>query len=81
LQLTAYCGAINRMYSTRIKNGVIVVALPNREAQVFRFRLGEYWQSWLSRVVNYWKQQSTPLAAQALGMIRDEYLSPNLEKG
>ncbi len=74
LQLTAYCGAINRMYDTRIKNGVIVVALPNCEAQVFQFRLADYWQPWLSRLVGYWEQQNTPLAELALGMIRDEYL-------
>ena len=42
LQLSAYCGCINRTYGTRIKTGVIVVALPNREAQVFQFSLGEH---------------------------------------
>ncbi len=81
LQLAAYCGAINRMYGTSIETGVIVVALPNCEAQVFQFNLSNYWQLWLSRLVGYWEQQSTPLAEQALGMIRGEYLSPNLEKG
>jgi len=73
MQLTAYCGAINRMYGTRIKTGVIVVALPNREAQVFHFSLGEYWKPWLSRLVGYWEQQSIPLAEQVLEVIRDEY--------
>jgi genome maintenance exonuclease 1 len=73
LQLAAYCGAINRMYDTRIKNGVIVVALPNAEAQVFQFSLADYWQPWLSRLVGYWEQQTTPLAEQALGMIQSEY--------
>ena len=73
LQLAAYCGAINRMYGTRIKNGVIVVALPECEAQVFQFALGDYWGPWLARLIGYWQQQSTPLSEQALGMIRGEY--------
>ncbi len=81
LQLTAYCGAINRMYGICIKNGVIVVALPDRKAQVFQFALGEYWGVWLKRLVSYWEQQSTPLAEQALGLIRSEYLCANLGKG
>lgn len=75
LQLTAYCGAINRMYGTRIKNGVIVVALPKREAQIFLFDLARYWAVWLSRLINYWEQQDTPLAEQALSSIRREYLA------
>ena len=75
LQLTAYCGCINRMYGTKIKHGVIVVALPLPyiEAQVFQFNLGEYWQLWLNRLVAYWQQQTTPLAKQALKAIRSEY--------
>ena len=73
LQLTAYCACINRMYGTPIKTGVIVVALPNREAQVFQFSLTDYWKPWISRLVGYWEQQTTPLATQALGMIHAEY--------
>ena len=68
------CGCINRMYNTRVKHGVIVVALPNAEAQVIQFPLKDYWQPWLNRLVSYWEQQTTPLAAQALGMIRGEYV-------
>jgi len=75
LQLTAYCACLNRMYGTRIKTGVIVVALPNREAQVFQFTLGNHWQPWLTRLVSYWEQQGTPLAEQALRMIRGKYLT------
>lgn len=41
-QLTAYCACVNRMYGTRVKHGIIVVALPNTEAQVLQFPLGEY---------------------------------------
>ncbi len=33
LQLAACCGAINRMYGTHIKTGVIVMVLPKCEAQ------------------------------------------------
>ncbi len=50
------------MYGTRIKNRVIVVALPDRKAQVFQFALGEYWGPWLRRLVKYWQEQDTPLA-------------------
>ena len=73
LQLAAYCGAINRMYDTKVKHGVVVVALPDSEAQVFQFELGDYWSEWLERLVGYWEQQSTPLAAQALSAIQSEY--------
>ena len=59
----------------RIKTGVVVVALPNCEAQVFRFALKDYWRSWLGRLVGYWEQQTTQLTAQALGMICSEYPS------
>lgn len=75
LQLTAYCAAINRMYGTRIKKGVIVVALPKRQAQLFGFDLGKYWHPWLSRLVSYWEQRDTPLSVQALESIRREYLN------
>ncbi len=74
LQLSAYCGCINRMYGTRIKTGVIVVALSNREAQVFHFSLGEHWKPWLTRLVGYWEQQATPLAEHVLEMIRSTYV-------
>lgn len=73
LQLTAYAGAVNRTYNTRIKTGIIIVALSNAEAQVFQFPLGEYWPLWLDRLFAYWEQQTTPLAKQALKAIRSEY--------
>ena len=77
LQLSAYCACVNRMYDTKIKHGVIVVALPlpNTEAQVLQFPLAEYWPLWLERLVAYWKQQSTRLAEQALRAIQEEYKS------
>lgn len=78
LQLTAYCACINRMYGIRIKTGIIVVALPNAEAQVFQFSLKDYWLPWLNRLMSYWQQQTTPLAAHALGVIRGEYGHNNL---
>ena len=73
LQLAAYCGAINRMYDTKVKHGFVVVAIPDSEAQVFQFELGDYWVEWLNRLVGYWEQQSTPLAIQALTAIHSEY--------
>ena len=73
LQLAAYCGAINRMYDTKVKHGVVVVAIPDSEAQVFQFELGDYWVEWLDRLVGYWDQQSTPLGEKALKAIQSEY--------
>lgn len=73
LQLTAYAGCVNRMYGTHIKNGLIIVALPDTSAQVLQFPLGEYWPLWLNRLATYWSAQPTPLAKQALGMICKEY--------
>ena len=73
LQLSAYCGCINRMYGTRIKHGVIVVSLPNVPAQVFQFPLADHWPLWLERLKSYWEKESSPLAEKALKAIRDEY--------
>jgi len=38
-----------------------------------RYELKEYWRPWLSKLVAYWEQQFTPLAAQALMAIQEEY--------
>lgn len=56
LQLAAYTGAVNRYYSDRlftskINHGLIVVALPDREAQIFQFNrtmLIDHWDKWLN---------------------------------
>ncbi|BBD59408.1 hypothetical protein NIES2109_21920 [Nostoc sp. HK-01] len=58
LQLAAYTGAVNRYYRDRlfqskIHYGLIVVALPDREAQIFRFNrtmLIDNWNNWLNRL-------------------------------
>jgi len=64
------CACVNRMYGIGMGD---VVALPNAEAQVFRYELKEYWRPWLSKLVAYWEQQFTPLAEQALMAIQEEY--------
>lgn len=61
------------MYDTKVKHGVVVVAIPEHNAQVFQFELGDYWVEWLERLVSYWEQQGTPLAIQALTVIQSEY--------
>ena len=61
LQLTAYCGAINRHYDTnlfgdKINHALIVVALPDQEAEVFQFdrtKLVYHWNQWLNRLKNF----------------------------
>jgi len=58
LQLVAYGGAINRCYGealfgNKIVNALIVVALPDEDAEIFvleRELLLEYWQKWLKRL-------------------------------
>ncbi|MGB3638514.1 MAG: exonuclease [Rivularia sp. (in: cyanobacteria)] len=58
LQLVAYGGAINRYYGENlfgcnICSGLIVVALPDREAEIFEFdraSLIDYWKMWYSRL-------------------------------
>jgi len=58
LQLVAYGGAINRYYdeslfSCKIRRALIVVALPDREAEIFEFdkaSLIEYWKLWNYRL-------------------------------
>ncbi|MGI2903389.1 exonuclease [Tolypothrix sp. VBCCA 56010] len=58
LQLVAYGGAINRYYSDRlftskIHQALIIVALPGEEAEIFEFdraNLIYYWKQWLSRL-------------------------------
>jgi len=58
LQLVAYAGAINRCYGetlfgNKIVNALIVVALPDEDAEIFvweREQLLEYWQKWLKRL-------------------------------
>lgn len=76
LQLAAYAGCVNRMYGTRIKHGVVVVALPDREAQVFQFELKPHWDTWLGKVRTYWEnQQENPLASVALQKIELAYIN------
>ncbi len=58
LQLVAYGGAINRCYGetlfgNKIVNALIVVALPDEDAEIFvleREQLLEYWHKWLKRL-------------------------------
>lgn len=46
LQVAAYCAAVNRVYSLKIKRGFVVVALKDREAQVFEESGSELFKSW-----------------------------------
>lgn len=61
LQLVAYSGAINRgygesLFGTKVVNGLIVVALPGEDAEIFTFQreeLLDYWQEWLKRLKSF----------------------------
>ncbi|MBD2340082.1 exonuclease [Calothrix sp. FACHB-156] len=63
LQVAAYAGAVNRYYGDRlfkskINHGLIVVALPDREAQIFSFdrtMLVNQWDNWLDRLQLFYK--------------------------
>lgn len=46
LQVAAYTAAVNRVYDLRIKKGFVVVALEDREAQVFEESGSELFKSW-----------------------------------
>lgn len=56
IQLAAYCGMINRALDLRINTGVIVMAVPNGEAQVFRLEAEEMmncWREWIQRLTRF----------------------------
>ncbi len=74
LQLAAYCGAVNRMYGLKIKQGVIVAANSEQEAQVFKFQLGKFWRMWIQRVKQYWHLQAPDeFALQTLEKLEANY--------
>ena len=74
LQLAAYCGAINRMYGTKIKQGVIIAANAETECQVFKFQLSKFWRVWVEKVKQYWQQKTPdPFAEHVLERLRGEY--------
>ena len=62
LQLVAYGGAINRYYGEslfgcNIRHALIIVALPDREAEIFEFdraSLIDYWKLWHSRLKSFY---------------------------
>lgn len=63
LQLAAYLGAVNeyyRDYDIKLNAAVLVVAIPETEAEIFWFdseTIQHYWQQWEKRVSQYWEQQ------------------------
>ena len=72
LQLAAYCGAINRMYNSKIRHGVIVLVSP-AETQVLKIPLADYWHPWLIKLIAYWQITATPQSEQILERIYSEY--------
>ncbi|WP_287129343.1 PD-(D/E)XK nuclease family protein [Candidatus Cyanaurora vandensis] len=73
LQMTAYASAINRMYDTRIQQGVLVIASPDL-LQVFPLDLRPYWGTWLKRLYRYWhRHPDHPLADQAITALNERY--------
>ena len=61
LQLAAYCGAANHIYSDKgihLKEAVLINAVPGQDAEVFWFdaeTLREYWQQWQLRVEQFYR--------------------------
>ena len=61
LQLTAYLGAANeyyRDYGIQLNHALLVVAIPEREAEVFWFSsaaMQDYWKQWEKRIAEYWQ--------------------------
>ncbi|GAB1544527.1 hypothetical protein NUACC21_72030 [Scytonema sp. NUACC21] len=62
LQLTAYLGAVNdyyRDYGIEINHALVVVAIPERDAEIFLFEpeaMKGYWEKWEKRVAEYWQR-------------------------
>jgi genome maintenance exonuclease 1 len=60
LQLAAYCGAANHVYSEHgihLTEAVLINAVPGQEAEVFWFdadRLRDYWHQWTARVNQFY---------------------------
>jgi len=65
LQLTAYIGAVNECYqeyNIKVNHALLVVAIPEREAEIFWFEpeaMKEYWQQWEERVAQYWERRNS----------------------
>lgn len=67
LQLVAYGGAINRYYGnslcgSKISQALIVVALPDRDAEIFqldRDRIIQYWLEWRHRLDLFYSNPET----------------------
>jgi len=56
LQVSAYCAGVNRVYGTRISKAVVVIALDNISAQVFKVDtndLYKYWLQFQTRLTSY----------------------------
>lgn len=62
LQLAAYCGAINHTYAEqglKLNHAVLIVAIPDRPAEVFWFEpevMVQYWQQWQARVNQFYRR-------------------------
>lgn len=67
LQLTAYLAAVNQYYQdygVKLAHGLLVVAIPERQAEVFLFEpaaMQDYYQQWVRRVAEYWQRQKARL--------------------
>ena len=63
LQIAAYSSAVNHYYrecEIKLEHALIVVAIPEREAEVFWFEpesMSIYWQQWEERVAAFWKRK------------------------
>lgn len=62
LQVVAYCGAVNQLYqeyNLNLCHALLVVALPDRPAEVFWLEpeaMTTYWQQWEERVNRFWRR-------------------------
>ena len=63
LQIAAYSSAVNHYYrdcNIKLEHALIVVAIPERQAEVFWFEpesMQTFWQQWEKRVAAFWKRQ------------------------
>ncbi len=63
LQIAAYSSAVNHYYrdcDIKLEHALIVVAIPERQAEVFWLEpesMQTFWQQWEKRVAAFWKRQ------------------------
>ena len=59
LQLSAYAGAVNRHYGTRINHGLVIIVTPFQVhiEMINNYEIMKYWDKWQEKVNKFWDNQ------------------------